>query len=205
MKREKNAHFLIKVCSVCFSITQHMSDQQHWWAHQTQKCLRLSPPPSCTPPELRFVEEPPPSMSASLIWTLFQTLIYPEKAYWARFPLFSSASSLIFMCFLAFTPGGRPLTPHASSSRAPPGDAAALLKRTSACCRRRSWFSISLFCFFFPAGPQLETNLFPGERSFLWICPFSTFFWVSVCAWQQLLGWAASRRRDAVKNLGCRH
>ena len=43
-RKRKNAYFLIKFCSVCFSITQHMSDQQHWWAHQTKKCLRLAPP-----------------------------------------------------------------------------------------------------------------------------------------------------------------
>lgn len=46
-----------------------------------------------------------------------------------RSPPFSSAPSLIFICFLPFTPGGRPPTPRARL-----GGDAALLKRTSDVC-----------------------------------------------------------------------
>lgn len=129
MKREKNAYFLIKACSVCFSITQHMSDQQHWWAHQTKKHLRLAPPP-----ELWFVEEPPPLMSGSLIWTLFQTLIYPEKAYWARFPLFHQRLHWYSYVSSCSHLGAARWHHRLVSSEAPLGEDAALLKRTSAVC-----------------------------------------------------------------------
>lgn len=171
MKTEKNAYFLIKVCSVCFSITQHMSDQQLWWAHQTKKCLRLARAP---PPEPWFVGEPPPLASGSLIWTLFQTLIYPEKAYRARFPRFSSASSLIFICFLVFTPGGRP-PKHAADGR--PSRRKLRRERTLPCSRELVCFSVFLFkrcsCTF-----SRFCQLVHGWKRrgcFLRVCPFSVF------------------------------
>lgn len=112
MKGEKNCYFLIKVCSVCFSITQHMSDQHHWWAHQTKKCLRLAPPFAWT---VICCRTPSPH-----VWIVNLNLVpnphLSRKSFPSTLPRFSSASSLIFICFFMFTPGGRSLTPQACLS-----------------------------------------------------------------------------------------
>lgn len=151
-----------------FSITQHMSDQQHWWAHQTKKRLRLAPP---TPRPRAVICWRAPSLPApaSLIWTLFQTIIYPEKARWAQFPLFHhrphwySYVSLYSHLGAARRRRRLVLQQHA-----------ALLERTSALL----FFFISAQCWCFPVFPDLPSwsVVFPSERLLLRFClnPFST-------------------------------
>lgn len=192
MKGEKNCYFLIKVCSVCFSITQHMSDQHHWWAHQTKKCLRLAPPFAWT---VICCRTPSPH-----VWIVNLNLVpnphLSRKSFPSTLPRFSSASSLIFICFFMFTPGGRSLTPQACLS-------VNLARENFRCMflRRKGRFSFFFFfCQYFqilPAGPQLETSSFQARGCFSESAHFLLF--VSVCVWQQLLCWAASHCWDKVK------
>lgn len=176
MKGEKNCYFLIKVCSVCFSITQHMSDQHHWWAHQTKKCLRLAPPFAWT---VICCRTPSPH-----VWIVNLNLVpnphLSRKSFPSTLPRFSSASSLIFICFFMFTPGGRLLTPQACLS-------VNSTERTLPCSWELQMYvfkaeeAIVILLFFLPVFPDFASwsavgnELFPGERLFLWICPFPTF------------------------------
>lgn len=158
MKREKNAYFLIKACSVCFSITQHMSDQQHWWAHQTKKHLRLAPPPWT----VICWRTPSPH-----VWIVNLNLVpnphLSRKSSLSTVPPFSSASSLIFICFLVFTPGGRSLTPQARLIRNSTGRGRCLAQENFARVllkqRRRSRLFPD-----FTGSSAVGDEHFPGER-----------------------------------------
>lgn len=162
MKREKNAYFLIKACR--FSITQHMSDQQHWWAHQTKKTSQISSPPL----DYDLLENPLLFLSGSLIWTLFQTLIYPEKAHWAQLPPFHQRPHWYSYVSLCSHLGANRKTDEAGVT--------AVSAKMSRCLAHEN---LSLALSVFPDRPSwsaVAASNFPGERLFLRIClgPFST-------------------------------
>ena len=64
--------------------------------------------------------------------------------------------------------------------------------------RSRFFFLFSTISSILPAGPQLETATFQARGRFSESAHFLLF--VSVCVWQQLLRWAATRRWDKVEN-----
>lgn len=155
-------------------------------AHQAKKCLRLAPPPLL---KLWFVEEPPPHTHTR--WIVNLNLVpnphLSRKSSPSTVSCFSSASSLIFICFFVFAPGGRSLTPEACLVISSNARGCCLAQENFRCMfllGQKRGFSFFFFCQYFqilPAGPQLKTSSFLASGCFSESAHFLLFVSVCVC------------------------
>ncbi len=121
-----------------------------------------------------YLSHPPAELRASLhVWMVNVNRVpnprLSQKSVVSTLSPFSSASSLIFMCFMRSHLGAVCLHQASASHAALGADAAALLKRTSdACLRQKRWFSFtfSSVASFRHAAAWLDTASFQARGCF---------------------------------------